>query len=108
MKNEIFELAIHRPLPHILVGFTATEHEKAKSAMINARLFMIKLITGSDGLTEADRSNIDLARQIVYDWRAIARLANHAHTVRAKDILRQEIIRAYDNEYRRRKNVDDR
>ena len=109
MKDEmIFENAVHRPRPDILVGFTQSDHEKMEIARKNARAFMLRLIVDNDGLTHLDRLLLDKARHMVYDWKSIMDMCKEAESNNGREKLRQELNRAYDNEIKRRKMQYDR
>lgn len=102
----MFEVAVHRPLPYLLVGFTEADRKLAQRQMREAVRYIMKRLKGIDGLTDRDREFVEIARQSE-DWREIARMASVTDTAMGRDILRRELQRAMDNELRRRRMYND-
>lgn len=103
MESEIYLIRVHRPVPHLLVGFLESDHQLAAYAIKEAIQYMTRRMIGADGLTDSDRKKIEYARRLIFDWREIARLAKEADTEKCREILRQEVTRAYESEKRQKK-----
>lgn len=95
MKARIYEGAVHRPEPHILVGFTAEDDSYAIRMMAESREYVTHLDVGQDGLTDGDRLKVAYARKVIFNWRGILDRYVEADTEKCKEILREEIERAF-------------
>ena len=98
MEKEEFEKRVHRPKPHLLVGFSKEELEKMRCAGLMASRFMLEWIAGADGLTIRDRMLLEKAKTVVTEWKAIIRLLAEAETQRCKELLREHMERAFKTE----------
>lgn len=97
MEIDVYEFPVHRPHPQILVGFTKKDYEMAKKVIADARAYMLERTIGNDGLTDEDRKRIEHSRRIVFDWKEIAKMAKEADTKKGRTMLKEEMIRAYEN-----------
>lgn len=103
MEKELYEYAIHRPLPEVLVGFPESDRIFALTVMRQAKVFMAKKSIANDGFTDSDRAKVLKAKRILFDWKAIVMMASDIETEKAKKILKEEINRVVANCQRQKK-----
>lgn len=103
MANEYFETSEHRPLPHLLAGFSEEDHEKMRLNIRAAAALVVKMSVGADRLTDGDRERIKKAKSMIFNWKRLVTLIRECETEEAKEIIRIEISRVYNNDIIKRK-----